>query len=126
MKQCRSAALPVLAALLALTACSTPEASVRRGGSVATSATLPASTASQAPPTEASGMTWEILAGAPVERIEADSTAQNGVIWLAGGLNLDGSASEETWRDSDGWSRSRGRGPLSAAATATEESRRSA
>jgi N-acetylneuraminic acid mutarotase len=33
-----------------------------------------------------------------VERIEAAAASHRGEIWLAGGLNADGSASDETWR----------------------------
>jgi hypothetical protein len=44
------------------------------------------------------GVAWEVLGEAPFERIEAAATAHDGEIWVAGGLNADGSASAETWR----------------------------
>jgi non-specific serine/threonine protein kinase len=51
-----------------------------------------------AAPTELGGMTWDTLDDAPFARIEAAAAAHDGEIWLAGGLNADGSATEETWR----------------------------
>lgn len=41
---------------------------------------------------------WEIVEPAPFERIEMATVAHEGEIWLVGGLNADGSASDETWR----------------------------
>ena len=43
-------------------------------------------------------MAWEILDPAPLERIEMATVAHDGEIWLMGGLNADGSASDETRR----------------------------
>jgi hypothetical protein len=47
---------------------------------------------------DVAGMSWEVLGDAPFERIEVAAAAHGGVIWLAGGLNADGSASDETSR----------------------------
>lgn len=43
-------------------------------------------------------MAWELLDPAPFERIEMATVAHGGEIWLVGGLNANGSASNETWR----------------------------
>ncbi len=74
---------------LALVACGGPEGPSR--------SMVPASSSAPAP-TDASGWAWDLLADAPMARIEAASAAHGGEIWLAGGLNADGSASDETWR----------------------------
>jgi hypothetical protein len=76
---------------LCLVACSGPDEPMPSG------ATNPGPTATAAA-SEVAGMSWELLDDAPFERIEVASAAHDGVIWLAGGLNADGSASAETWR----------------------------
>lgn len=43
-------------------------------------------------------MAWEFQEPAPFERIEMATVAHGGEIWLVGGLNADGSASDEAWR----------------------------
>ncbi|HEX2194068.1 MAG TPA: kelch repeat-containing protein [Candidatus Limnocylindria bacterium] len=58
---------------------------------------MASATSAASPATGASGV-WEILDPAPVARIEAASAVHEGWIWLAGGLNADGSATDETWR----------------------------
>ena len=47
-------------------------------------------------PSAALGLAWEELDPAPVARIEAAAAAHGGLIWLAGGLEADGSATDET------------------------------
>ena len=49
-------------------------------------------------PSAALGLAWEELDPAPVSLIEAAAATHRGEIWLAGGLEADGSASDETWR----------------------------
>ena len=64
-------------------------------------ATVPASESrAPAPPSAsvAAELAWEVLEPAPFERIEMATVAHDGEIWLLGGLNADGSASDETWR----------------------------
>jgi hypothetical protein len=88
MSRCRPATAAVAIPIaMALAACGGPPPSAAPGGS-----------AGDPQPTAVAGWTWDRLADAPVERIEAASAAHGGVIWLAGGLNADGSASDETWR----------------------------
>ena len=63
-------------------------------------ATVPAASSSAAEPSAsvAAELAWEVLERAPFERIEMATVAHDGEIWLLGGLNADGSASNETWR----------------------------
>jgi len=83
----------ILALGLAVVACEQPDGPMASGEATAS----PPRTAA-AEPTEVGGMAWETLDDAPFERIEVASAAHGGIIWLAGGLNGDGSASDETWR----------------------------
>ena len=76
-------------------ATSDPAPTVRPEGSV-----VPAPSASGAPrsPSDGPEMAWEVLDPAPFERLEMATAAHDGEIWLVGGLNADGSATDETWR----------------------------
>ncbi|MCA1588452.1 MAG: hypothetical protein LC744_07320 [Chloroflexi bacterium] len=47
---------------------------------------------------EAPALAWEVLEPAPFERLEMATAAHEGNVWLVGGLNADGSATDETWR----------------------------
>lgn len=80
---------------LALVACSTttPASSDPAVSASARLDETPRASASNSP-----DLSWELLDPAPVERIEMATVAHDGAIWLMGGLNADGSASDETWR----------------------------
>ena len=88
-------------AVIALAACaeglpdaSAPAPTLQAEGSPAAepSASAPRSSG------DASEPAWEILEPAPVERLEMATAAHDGEIWLVGGLNSEGSATDETWR----------------------------
>lgn len=98
----RRAAVVAVAVMLALVACGGPPPS----SSPAAPGPSGRASAGERQPTAAPGWTWEMLADAPRQRIEAASAAHGGIVWLAGGLNADGTASDETWRydpATDGW-----------------------
>lgn len=96
------------AALLALAAAAcTAAPSPDREPTPAPSAPVQSADASSAPattggasarPTAGPAAAWELLDPAPIERIEMATVAHGGEIWLIGGLNADGSATDETWR----------------------------
>jgi hypothetical protein len=80
---------------LALAACADPTPARSEAA-----ATFPGGGASSAEPSPSGEpeLAWEILDPAPFERLEMATVAHEGEIWLVGGLNSDGSATDETWR----------------------------
>lgn len=89
----RAAAALITGLAVGLAACTGPDAPTPTG----VASVSPAGTAT-AQPSEAGGFAWETLPDAPFARIEVASAAHGGLVWMAGGLNADGSASDEVWR----------------------------
>lgn len=79
----------------ALPPTSEPAPTVRAEGSPAAEPSASGAPESSA---DAPEPAWEILDPAPFERLEMATAAHHGEIWLVGGLNSDGSATDETWR----------------------------
>jgi hypothetical protein len=90
--------IPVILGLLLATGCASASPAPPTNGAPSVAAGTPGTSAAPASPAPSGIGAWEVAGSAPFERLEMAAAAHGDVIWVVGGLNADGSATNEAWR----------------------------